>query len=181
MTAEERQRQEVIWEFIDTERVYVNDLKLLVTKMMHPALEKGILTREEAGHLCLNAEALLAVNSELLADLDALQAANNFIIPGLGPTLLARCDRFKLYAVYCAHFKQPTYEEMRAKLPKFAAFVDEVLKGEEWRGIPLSAYLHKPVARICKYPLLLRYASVQCCACVCPVATCAHFTPTESS
>lgn len=30
------------------------------------------------------------------------------------------------------------------------------MKGEEWRGVPLTAYLHKPIARVCKYPLLLR-------------------------
>lgn len=99
MSAQERQRQEVIFEIIDTEKQYVADMKLLVEKLLHPAIEKNVLSREDAGHLCLNVETLLDVNSKLLADFEALQAAS-LIIPGIGPTLLTRCDHFKLYAVY---------------------------------------------------------------------------------
>src|SRR3990167_1550473 len=66
---EEKQKQQIIYEFIQTESQYIEDLTIVRDTMIKPLKEQGILTQEEIDKIFLNIEQILAINSKFLKSL----------------------------------------------------------------------------------------------------------------
>ncbi|XP_037541603.1 pleckstrin homology domain-containing family G member 3 [Nematolebias whitei] len=144
----------VVMEIIETERMYVRDLRMIVEDYLAHIIDQSNLSihPEQVCALFGNIEDIYEFNSELLQDLDLCDN---------DPVAIARCfvmksEYFEIYTQYCTNYPNSVAaltECMRNKsLAKF--FRDR--QGSLKRSLPLGSYLLKPVQRILKYHLLLQ-------------------------
>ncbi|XP_042071463.1 pleckstrin homology domain-containing family G member 3 isoform X3 [Haplochromis burtoni] len=147
----------VVMEIIETERMYVRDLRMIVEDYLAHIIDQSdqsdlSICPELVCALFGNIEDIYEFNSELLQDLD--QCDND-------PVAIARCfviksEYFDIYTQYCTNYPNSVAaltECMRNKsLAKFFRDRQSSLK----RSLPLGSYLLKPVQRILKYHLLLQ-------------------------
>ncbi|KAG1928740.1 pleckstriny domain-containing family G [Pimephales promelas] len=144
----------VVMEIIETERMYVRDLRSIVEDYLAHIIDTGDLPikPEQVCALFGNIEDIYEFNSELLQSLDMCDN---------DPVAIARCfvikrEYFDIYTQYCTNYPNSVAaltDCMRNKT--FAKFFRErqaTLK----RSLPLGSYLLKPVQRILKYHLLLQ-------------------------
>ncbi|XP_038640083.1 pleckstrin homology domain-containing family G member 3-like isoform X3 [Scyliorhinus canicula] len=144
----------VVMEIIETERMYVQDLRSIIEDYLGciiDALDLPIRP-EHVSALFGNIEDIYEFNSDLLQDLDRCHH---------DPVAIARCfvdksQDFDIYTQYCTNYPNSVAaltECMRNKiLAKFFRERQSTLK----RYLPLGSYLLKPVQRILKYHLLLQ-------------------------
>ncbi|KAL7388197.1 hypothetical protein ABVT39_008685 [Epinephelus coioides] len=144
----------VVMEIIETERMYVRDLRMIVEDYLAHIIDQCDLSirPEQVCALFGNIEDIYEFNSELL---QALDLCDN------DPVAVARCfvmksEYFEIYTQYCTNYPNSVAaltECMRNKsLAKFFRDRQASLK----RSLPLGSYLLKPVQRILKYHLLLQ-------------------------
>uniref|UniRef100_A0A3B4XDN1 Pleckstrin homology and RhoGEF domain containing G3 n=1 Tax=Seriola lalandi dorsalis TaxID=1841481 RepID=A0A3B4XDN1_SERLL len=144
----------VIMEIIETERMYVRDLRMIVEDYLAHIIDQSDLSirPEQVCALFGNIEDIYEFNSELL---QALDLCDN------DPVAVARCfvmksEYFEIYTQYCTNYPNSVAaltDCMRNKsLAKFFRERQALLK----RSLPLGSYLLKPVQRILKYHLLLQ-------------------------
>ncbi|XP_070781888.1 pleckstrin homology domain-containing family G member 3 [Enoplosus armatus] len=144
----------VVMEIIETERMYVRDLRMIVEDYLAHIIDQCDLSirPEQVCSLFGNIEDIYEFNSELL---QALDLCDN------DPVAIARCfvmksEYFEIYTQYCTNYPNSVAaltECMRNKsLAKFFRERQASLK----RSLPLGSYLLKPVQRILKYHLLLQ-------------------------
>ncbi|XP_041815216.1 pleckstrin homology domain-containing family G member 3 isoform X2 [Chelmon rostratus] len=144
----------VVMEIIETERMYVRDLRMIVEDYLAHIIDQCDLSirPEQVCSLFGNIEDIYEFNSELLQDLDLCDN---------DPVAVARCfvmksEYFEIYTQYCTNYPNSVAaltECMRNKsLAKFFRERQASLK----RSLPLGSYLLKPVQRILKYHLLLQ-------------------------
>ncbi|XP_030626757.1 pleckstrin homology domain-containing family G member 3 [Chanos chanos] len=144
----------VVMEIIETERMYVRDLRSIVEDYLAQIIDMGDLPirPEQVCALFGNIEDIYEFNSELLQSLDMCDN---------DPVAIAQCfvlkrDYFDIYTQYCTNYPNSVAaltECMRNKtLAKFFRERQATLK----RSLPLGSYLLKPVQRILKYHLLLQ-------------------------
>ncbi|XP_053193372.1 pleckstrin homology domain-containing family G member 3 [Scomber japonicus] len=144
----------VVMEIIETERMYVRDLRMIVEDYLAHIIDQSDLSirPEQVCALFGNIEDIYEFNSELLQSLDLCDN---------DPVAVARCfvmksEYFEIYTQYCTNYPNSVAaltECMRNKsLGKFFRERQASLK----RSLPLGSYLLKPVQRILKYHLLLQ-------------------------
>ncbi|XP_028252594.1 pleckstrin homology domain-containing family G member 3 isoform X2 [Parambassis ranga] len=144
----------VVMEIIETERMYVRDLRMIVEDYLAHIIDQSELSirPEQVCSLFGNIEDIYEFNSELL---QALDLCDN------DPVAIARCfvmksEYFEIYTQYCTNYPNSVAaltDCMRSKtLAKFFRERQASLKC----SLPLGSYLLKPVQRILKYHLLLQ-------------------------
>uniref|UniRef100_A0A3Q1GC99 Pleckstrin homology and RhoGEF domain containing G3 n=1 Tax=Acanthochromis polyacanthus TaxID=80966 RepID=A0A3Q1GC99_9TELE len=145
----------VVMEIIETERMYVRDLRMIVEDYLAHIIDQSDLSirPEQVCSLFGNIEDIYEFNSELL---QALDMCDN------DPVAVARCFVMKVRVdqkvaggfIYLIFYSVAALTEcMRNKsLAKFFRERQASLK----RSLPLGSYLLKPVQRILKYHLLLQ-------------------------
>ncbi|XP_037393818.1 pleckstrin homology domain-containing family G member 3 isoform X2 [Pygocentrus nattereri] len=144
----------VVMEIIETERMYVRDLRSIVEDYLAHIIDTAELPigPEQVCALFGNIEDIYEFNSELLQALDMCEN---------DPVAIARCfvlksEYFEIYTQYCTNYPNSVAaltDCMRNKtLAKFFRERQAALK----RSLPLGSYLLKPVQRILKYHLLLQ-------------------------
>ncbi|XP_037833772.1 pleckstrin homology domain-containing family G member 3 isoform X4 [Kryptolebias marmoratus] len=144
----------VVMEIIETERMYVKDLRSIVEDYLAHIIDVGNLPiqPEQVCALFGNIEDIYEFNGELLQCLDMCEN---------DPVAIAQCfvnksEYFEIYTQYCNNYPNSVAaltDCMRSKtLAKFFRDRQAALK----RSLPLGSYLLKPVQRILKYHLLLQ-------------------------
>ncbi|XP_077587439.1 pleckstrin homology domain-containing family G member 3-like isoform X2 [Stigmatopora nigra] len=144
----------VVMEIIETERMYVKDLRSIVEDYLAHIIDTSNLSirPENVCALFGNIEDIYEFNSELLQSLDMCDN---------DPVAIAQCfvdksEYFEIYTQYCTNYPNSVAaltDCMRSKtLAKFFKDRQAVLK----RSLPLGSFLLKPVQRILKYHLLLQ-------------------------
>ncbi|XP_032355835.1 pleckstrin homology domain-containing family G member 3 isoform X5 [Etheostoma spectabile] len=144
----------VVMEIIETERMYVKDLRSIVEDYLAHIIDMSNLPirPEQVCALFGNIEDIYEFNSELLQSLDMCEN---------DPVAIAQCfvnksEYFEIYTQYCTNYPNSVAaltDCMRSKtLAKFFSDRQAALK----RALPLGSYLLKPVQRILKYHLLLQ-------------------------
>uniref|UniRef100_A0A8C4ZF51 DH domain-containing protein n=1 Tax=Gadus morhua TaxID=8049 RepID=A0A8C4ZF51_GADMO len=133
----------VVMEIIETERMYVRDLRSIVEDYLAQIIDAGDLPilPEQVCALFGNIDDIYVFNSELLQSLDLCEN---------DPVAIARCfvDKVSRRSISVVALT----DCMRSKtLAKFFRDRQASLK----RSLPLGSYLLKPVQRILKYHLLL--------------------------
>ncbi|XP_068437016.1 pleckstrin homology domain-containing family G member 3 [Clinocottus analis] len=144
----------VVMEIIETERMYVRDLRSIVEDYLAHIIDMSNLPiqPEQVCALFGNIEDIYEFNSELLQSLDMCES---------DPVAIARCfvdksEYFEIYTQYCTNYPNSVAaltDCMRSTtLATFFRDRQAALK----RSLPLGSYLLKPVQRILKYHLLLQ-------------------------
>ncbi|XP_012511743.1 PREDICTED: pleckstrin homology domain-containing family G member 3 isoform X5 [Propithecus coquereli] len=143
----------VVREIVETERMYVQDLRSIVEDYLLKIIDTpGLLKPEQVSALFGNIENIYALNSQLLRDLDSC----NSDPVAVASCFVERSQEFDIYTQYCNNYPNSVAaltECMRDKQQaKFFRDRQEVLQ----HSLPLGSYLLKPVQRILKYHLLLQ-------------------------
>ncbi|XP_068938477.1 LOW QUALITY PROTEIN: pleckstrin homology domain-containing family G member 3 [Petaurus breviceps papuanus] len=143
----------VVREIVETERMYVQDLRSIVEDYLLKIIDTpGLLKPEQVSALFGNIENIYALNSQLLKDLDS---CNNDPV-AVANCFVERSQEFDIYTQYCNNYPNSVAaltECMRDKhQAKFFRDRQEVLQ----HSLPLGSFLLKPVQRILKYHLLLQ-------------------------
>ncbi|TPX30848.1 hypothetical protein SeMB42_g07856 [Synchytrium endobioticum] len=156
LTKAEKQRQEVIYEAIQTERDYVNDLEIITEIYMKTLRKNKLLRPKDLSVIFSNIETILPMNQELLKLLEERQSQNH-VVDTVGDIFIRVIDYMKMYTLYCSNYPYALVKLQALKHSKAVQkFLNQCQAMPECRLLPLSTYLIKPVQRICKYPLLLR-------------------------
>ncbi|XP_073498360.1 pleckstrin homology domain-containing family G member 3 [Phyllobates terribilis] len=146
--------ERVVCEIVETERMYVQDLRSIVEDYLGGIIDKHELPMkpEQVCALFGNIEDIYELNSQLLQDLDSC-SENPVAVAGC---FVEKSHYFDIYTQYCNNYPNSVAtltECMRNKvLAKFFREKQEMLK----HSLPLGSYLLKPVQRILKYHLLLQ-------------------------
>ncbi|XP_034761439.2 pleckstrin homology domain-containing family G member 3-like isoform X5 [Acipenser ruthenus] len=144
----------VVMEIIETERMYVRDLRSIVEDYLAHIIDTPELSirPEQVCALFGNIEDIYEFNSELLQALDMCE--NN-------PVAIAQCfveksDYFDIYTQYCTNYPNSVAALTECMRDKFLAKFFRERQASLKRSLPLGSYLLKPVQRILKYHLLLQ-------------------------
>ncbi|KFO86655.1 Pleckstrin homology domain-containing family G member 1 [Buceros rhinoceros silvestris] len=143
----------VVQEVLETERMYVQDLKSIVKDYLDCITDQTKLSlgTEERSALFGNIRDIYHFNSELLQDLENCE--NDPV--AIADCFVSKSEDFHIYTQYCTNYPRSVAvltECMRNKaLAKFFRERQEALQ----HSLPLGSYLLKPVQRILKYHLLL--------------------------
>ncbi|NXH15566.1 PKHG1 protein, partial [Bucco capensis] len=143
----------VVQEILETERMYVQDLKSIVKDYLDCITDQTKLSlgTEERSALFGNIRDIYHFNSELLQDLENCE--NDPV--AIADCFVSKSEDFHIYTQYCTNYPRSVAvltECMRNKaLAKFFREQQEALQ----HSLPLGSYLLKPVQRILKYHLLL--------------------------
>ncbi|KAM4853416.1 pleckstrin homology domain-containing family G member 3 isoform 6-T9 [Thomomys bottae] len=143
----------VVREIVETERMYVQDLRSIVEDYLLKIIDTpGLLKPEQVSALFGNIENIYALNSQLLRDLDSC----NSDPVAVASCFVERSQEFDIYTQYCNNYPNSVAaltECMQDKQQaKFFRDRQELLQ----HSLPLGSYLLKPVQRILKYHLLLQ-------------------------
>ncbi|NXS66020.1 PKHG1 protein, partial [Pandion haliaetus] len=143
----------VVQEILETERMYVQDLKSIVKDYLDCITDQTKLSlgTDERSALFGNIRDIYRFNSELLQDLENCE--NDPV--AIADCFVSKSEDFHIYTQYCTNYPRSVAvltECMRNKaLAKFFRERQEALQ----HSLPLGSYLLKPVQRILKYHLLL--------------------------
>ncbi|XP_032101785.1 pleckstrin homology domain-containing family G member 3 isoform X8 [Sapajus apella] len=143
----------VVREIVETERMYVQDLRSIVEDYLLKIIDTpGLLKPEQVSALFGNIENIYELNSQLLRDLDSC----NSDPVAVASCFVERSQEFDIYTQYCNNYPNSVAaltECMQDKQQaKFFRDRQELLQ----HSLPLGSYLLKPVQRILKYHLLLQ-------------------------
>ncbi|KAI8911205.1 CNH domain-containing protein, partial [Powellomyces hirtus] len=159
----ERKRQEVIFETIQTEREFVADLDIIERVFVEPLRRSDIIPAERLDifieEVFFNINELHAINSRLLTKLIARQKEGS-IVDKIGDIFVSVVDEFEAYVRYGGQQVLAKYalDQEKATNPEFAKFLQECERVPECRKLPIQSFLARPTTRIGRYPLLLKSA-----------------------
>ncbi|XP_041985849.1 uncharacterized protein LOC121738080 isoform X2 [Aricia agestis] len=152
------QLERVCAEIVQTENVYVEDLRQVVEGYLHVWRREATFSEDELSELFNNIEDIYAFNRSLCTELNSCK---------LDATCIARCfvnntTGFSVYTSYCTGYPRT--------MERLAALASKPQSAREFRErqidlrhpLPLASYLLKPVQRILKYHLLLQNVVKQC-------------------
>ncbi|KAG2174924.1 hypothetical protein INT43_005986 [Umbelopsis isabellina] len=162
-------------ELIDTERVYVNDLRMMVENYFIALKNQEWMNEEDWQLITRNINAILKLHVKLLSKLEA--CSNNFHWENIhnrycqiADVFITMGPEFMIYADFCGLHSQATktYASYQSR-PEWISFSKMCLNGMELTSfhddlsattspgtrLHLEDYLIKPVQRICRYQLLI--------------------------
>ncbi|XP_063543447.1 uncharacterized protein LOC134751861 isoform X2 [Cydia strobilella] len=152
------QLERVCAEIVQTENVYVEDLRQVVEGYLHEWRRFTTFSEDELTELFNNIEDIYNFNRSLCEELNTCR---------LDATCIARCfvnntSGFSVYTSYCTGYPRT--------MARLAALAGKSQSAREFRErqlalghpLPLASYLLKPVQRILKYHLLLQNVVKQC-------------------
>ncbi|XP_067051383.1 intersectin-1-like [Acropora muricata] len=159
LSATEKQRQNVIYELINTEQSYMDDLKTTLEVFYNPLAQSGMLTEKELSTVFINWKELIWCNTGLLkAFLIRKKMSSTVALTQIGDILCEMLPRLTAYVRFCScQLKACQLLQAKAETnPEFKQFEKNCVADPRAKGLMLSSYLLKPLQRICKYPLLIR-------------------------
>ncbi|KAJ3188173.1 RHO1 GDP-GTP exchange protein 2 [Gaertneriomyces sp. JEL0708] len=157
----ERKRQEIIFEAIQTEREFVDDLELIKKVFIEPLRQGGIIDPERADsfiqEVFLNIDEIHKINAELLRRLLARQKECP-VVEKIGDVFLSFANEFEAYVEYGARqaYAKHTLDQERTANPEFNKFLQDCERRPECRKLPIQSFLGRPTTRMGRYPLFLR-------------------------
>ena len=153
-TAEERQRQEVIFELITTERSYLADLRLIIKTYSHEAL-KTVVGDEEEELLVGGFVELVALSDAFLEDLVTMQKESQMVVMFIGDVLVKHIPRFRReYIDFCS--ENVDVNLLIGLRSRSDANFERVMQQCKTLcgNMDLQSFRLKPMQRLTRYPLL---------------------------
>ncbi|CAH6719752.1 RHO1 GDP-GTP exchange protein 2 [[Candida] jaroonii] len=159
----EKMRQELIYEFIYTERDYVKDLEFMTdfyilplrnpSNNIIPEREREAFIRTVFGGV----NELLRLAKSLSEQLTKRQQQQKPVIESIADVFLQFIDRFDPFIKYSGNkvFASFEHERQQQVNMRYASFLDAIEKRPESRKQDLSSFLIKGVQRPARYQLLL--------------------------
>ncbi|ORX82555.1 hypothetical protein BCR32DRAFT_162897 [Anaeromyces robustus] len=171
-------RKEVIKELIESERLYVSDLQMLIENCFNPLEAVSWLPLNEKCLLIRNIQELFAFQQDFLKDIEEavkelkekmddnsndknlseeeMDKIMNKCVKDISDCFIYRKKKFKVYSEFCSLHQEAIniFRDYERK-PEMISFIRD-FNGKTQSRLHLQDFLIKPVQRICKYPLLLK-------------------------
>uniref|UniRef100_A0A3P9PCT6 Si:ch73-212j7.3 n=1 Tax=Poecilia reticulata TaxID=8081 RepID=A0A3P9PCT6_POERE len=144
----------IVMEIIETERMYVRDLKIIVEDYLAHIIDESELSNHPklVCDLFGNIEDIYEFNSELLQDLE--QCDNDPV--AIASCFVSKSEDFDIYTQYCTSYPESVEALTKCMNNKSVAKFFRDRQASLKHSLPLGSYLLKPVQRILKYHLLLQ-------------------------
>ncbi|KAJ9070514.1 RHO1 GDP-GTP exchange protein 2 [Entomophthora muscae] len=156
----EKKRQEAIYEFIYTEKDFVEDIELLQENFIKPLQYEDIIPIERRDEFIegvfFNISEIYSTNFMLSRDLVRRQESS-FIVDQIGDLFLEHVQSFEPFVAYGAHqlFAKQCLDVEVGRNPSLAKFLEEREHLPELRKLPIQSFMGRPTTRLAKYSLLL--------------------------
>ncbi|KAI8901879.1 hypothetical protein BC833DRAFT_617246 [Globomyces pollinis-pini] len=150
LSQEDTRRLEAIHEMIQTERSYVESLKIVSKNFYEPLANMNI----RMDVLFSNFLQILETNKGILRDFEQSDSSKTPI----GSVFLQHLDSLEPYKVYCENLSTASeyLQRERTMQPQLQEFLKKQLNGPDCKHLDLSSYLLIPMQRVARYSLLLR-------------------------
>ncbi|XP_048577434.1 intersectin-1 isoform X3 [Nematostella vectensis] len=159
MSDTERMRQNAIYELINSEQAYMDQLSLTLEVFYNPLAESGLLTANEMNTIFVNWKEIIHCNMKLLkAFLVRKKMQNNGMIVMIADLMCEQLPHLTPYVRFCSR-QLKACQLIQQKIEtssEFKQLEKKCCSDRRASGLPLSSYLLKPLQRICKYPLLIK-------------------------
>lgn len=157
----ERKRQEIIYEFIQSEKEYVDDLLSVRNLIMKP-LRAGFIPKIGSQFVnCVfgNIEQIITCNEPFSDFLQQLQSKEAIIdISMFGEIVKDAAKGFVCYIRYGEI--QPLAKQIlqihKSNNYMFESFLKDMQAKKEFRRLPLESFLARPTTRLGRYPILIK-------------------------
>ncbi|KAG8687195.1 hypothetical protein FRC09_013647, partial [Ceratobasidium sp. 395] len=165
MSKQEVKRQSVIFELIKGEMEYVKDLELLDSLFIQPLLhdDPPVIPRERVDNwisqVFSNFADVHLHHRRMLDRLHEIQREEHPIIRSISPPVFDAALNWRdAYMVYIPHYPIAEYmfDEEKTNNKEFKAFIERQTRVSDARKHELKMFIHRPVARLPRYELLLR-------------------------
>jgi len=157
LSGQERARQSVIFELINTEQLYFRDLRILTDAFLRPIRERNVLTEEECKYLFGNLDEVVSASEKFMRDLEQLQQKDQ-LVEGVGTTILNHVDTLRpAFVEYCSRTSIVIdfLNKLEENNQEFSEFLTSRAQKPIFRSLKLGSFLAAPNNRLFKYPLLL--------------------------
>ncbi|KAM6046615.1 rho guanine nucleotide exchange factor 16 isoform 2-T3 [Chlamydotis macqueenii] len=155
--AEERKRQEAMFEIITSEYSYMHSLGVLVCHFMRSEALKETMTQTEHHHLFSNVGDILTVSTSFFEELEK-RHQEHLLIPDISDIVEEHAsNRFSPYVSYCSNevYQQRTLQKLLTTNPLFKETLKQIERKPECGGLPMISFLILPMQRVTRLPLLL--------------------------
>ncbi|KAI9296940.1 CNH-domain-containing protein [Neoconidiobolus thromboides FSU 785] len=159
-SVKEKKRQEAIYEFIYTEKDFVEDIEILQEFFIKPLLYENIISTEKRDEFIeqvfFNISEIHSINHHLMKDLIKRQE-EQYVVDQIGDIFLDHVKNFEPFVAYGAHqlFAKQALELEITQNQNLARFLEEKEQLPQLRKLPIQSFMGRPTTRLAKYSLLL--------------------------
>ncbi|ORX83419.1 hypothetical protein BCR32DRAFT_201813 [Anaeromyces robustus] len=159
MSKQAIKRQEIMYEFIRTEKEYVNDLQSVIKYMIDPLRHGKVIGVDSRliDSIFGNIEEISKVNSDFYEKLRKLQKRKP-VLESMGDVVKECVSSFICYTKYGEN--QPSAKQIlqvqKNKNIQLNAFFKECQNMPYFRRLPVESFLARPTTRLGRYPILIR-------------------------
>ncbi|XP_068098498.1 rho guanine nucleotide exchange factor 16 isoform X2 [Hyperolius riggenbachi] len=157
ISAEERKRQEAIFEIITSEYSYQHSLDILVRLFRKSDELKQTINGTDHHHLFSNISDILECSKRFFDDLEKRHKDNAFIHDISDIVENHALNHFHPYVIYCSNeaYQQRTLQRLLASNLPFKETLKQIEMKPECGGLPMFSFLILPMQRVTRLPLLM--------------------------
>ncbi|XP_007943631.1 rho guanine nucleotide exchange factor 16 [Orycteropus afer afer] len=157
LPAEERKRQEAIFEILTSEFSYQHSLGILVAKFLQSKELRATMTQTEHHHLFSNILDVLGASQRFFEELEQ-RHKEQVCIEDISDILEDHAEHhFHPYVVYCSNevYQQRTLQKLTNSNATFRETLKEIEQQPVCGGLPMISFLILPMQRVTRLPLLM--------------------------
>lgn len=155
---EESKRQESIYEYIETEKAFVDDMTMVLDGYVKVLRESRVLTEAETNTIFSNLARVVEISTQFSSALNERQMSTNGVVDRVGDILLRELPTLREFAPFCSNLAGAVQfiQEKKKQSSVFAEKLLECSKNPYFGNMDLNSYILKPMQRITKVPLLIK-------------------------
>ncbi|XP_007900279.1 rho guanine nucleotide exchange factor 16 [Callorhinchus milii] len=157
LTAEERKRQEAIFEIIVSEFSYQHSLDVLIRMFKNSQELQKTMTTIEHHHLFSNISDVKEASKRFFEDLEERHKSDPVIndISDIIEYHATKC--FEPYVVYCSNetYQQKTLQKLLSSNVTFKEILQQIQVKSDCGSLPIISFLILPMQRVTRLPLLM--------------------------
>ncbi|XP_044625461.1 rho guanine nucleotide exchange factor 16 isoform X1 [Equus asinus] len=156
LPAEERKRQEAIFEILTSEFSYQHSLGILVAEFLQSRALRATMTQTEHHHLFSNILDVLGASRKFFEDLERRHKAQ-VCVEDISDILEEHAEKhFHPYIAYCSNevYQQRALQKLTSSNAAFREVLREIERRPACGGLPMISFLILPMQRVTRLPLL---------------------------
>ncbi|XP_004425567.1 PREDICTED: rho guanine nucleotide exchange factor 16 [Ceratotherium simum simum] len=156
LPAEERKRQEAIFEILTSEFSYQHSLGILVAEFLQSRELRATMTQMEHHHLFSNILDVLSASQNFFEDLERRHKAQ-VCVEDISDILEEHAEKhFHPYVAYCSNevYQQRALQKLTSSNAAFREVLREIERRPTCGGLPMISFLILPMQRVTRLPLL---------------------------
>ncbi|XP_026375800.1 rho guanine nucleotide exchange factor 16 [Ursus maritimus] len=156
LPAEERKRQEAIFEILTSEFSYQHSLGILVAEFLQSRELRATMTQTEHHHLFSNILDVLSASQRFFEALEQRHKAQ-VCVEDISDILEEHAEKhFHPYIAYCSNevYQQRVLQKLTNSNAAFHEALKEIEKRPACGGLPMISFLILPMQRVTRLPLL---------------------------